>query len=58
MVILMSEFSKIAAAVAVVVGNLIGLEAEGKSTEVYFESVTFPSLLYINIGFEVEASLT
>ena len=36
----------------------IGLEAEGKSTEVYFESVTFPSLLYKNIGFEVEISHT
>ena len=37
---------------------LLGLEADGESTEVYFESVTFPSLLYKNIGFEVEISHT
>ena len=36
----------------------LGLEAEGKSTEVYFESITFPSLLYKSIGFEVEISHT
>ena len=36
----------------------LGLEADGESTEVYFESVTFPSLLYKNIGFEVEISHT
>ena len=38
--------------------NRVGLEADGESTEVYFESVTFPSLLYKNIGFEVEISHT
>ena len=38
--------------------TILGLEAEGKSTEVYFESITFPSLLYKNIGFEVEISHT
>ena len=36
----------------------LGLEAEGKSIEVYFESAIFPSFLYNNIGFEVEISQT